>query len=170
VVNRDKVLDWFYHARAREIPDLIEPSPGPWLDLGAGKRPMPGCEPLDLEHGWDADKSPIPKPANSVTAIFAHAFLGYVESPVSVLAECQRVLVKGGLLFVVEPHASSDLWNEDILRRNRFHEETWSRLLDNPWYDAQARGPALDRLKVHTCFTMGVVWRNMSLFTQLVKV
>jgi hypothetical protein len=46
---------------------------------------------------------------------------------------------------------------------------TWRNLFDNPWYDAQARGPKLDKLRVHACFILAVDWRNLSLFTQLVK-
>lgn len=163
------IQQWFLIARDREIPELLDIPPGPQLNLGQGRRPIGAARPLDLEHGWDATTDPIPEQSETISGIWAHAFFDYLADPVKVLVECNRVLAPEGVINIVTPHGLSDLWAEDILRKTHFHEETWRNLLNNPWYDSQAGTKGILSLEVHTCFIMGVVWRNLSLFTQLVK-
>lgn len=163
------IQEWFLIARAREIPNLAPMRPGIHLNLGAGFRNIGDAIPLDREHGWDADQEPIPYRDESVSGIWAHAFLGYVADPVAVLAECQRVLAPGGVMNIVEPHGLSDLWAEDVRRKNRFTEETWKNLMANRYWDPQADRARRVNFAVRSCFILGVVWRNLSLFTQLIK-
>jgi SAM-dependent methyltransferase len=164
-----RIQEWVEVARDRHVSKLLVMPEGPQLNLGAGRREIGEAIPLDKEHGWNADREPIPFESESIAGIWAHAFLDYVVDPVAVLAECQRVLMPGGVMNIVGPHGLSDLWEEDLLRRNRFHEMTWRNLFDNPWYDAQAEGPRLNLFIVHACFIFGVDWRNLSLFTQLLR-
>ena len=163
------VEDWFLIARARVIPPPAPMPSGRHLNLGAGFRQIGDAEPLDRERDWDADTHRIPARDESVAGIWAHAFLGYVADPVAVLAECQRVLQPGGVMNIVEPHGLSDLWAEDVTRKNRFTEETWKNLMGNRFWDPQAGRPVRVDLEVRSCFIVGVVWRNLSLFTQLIK-
>jgi SAM-dependent methyltransferase len=158
------IAEWFLIGRAREIPSLVPPS-HPQINLGAGRRQIGTSMALDLEHGWDGERDPIPFPDGSVGTIWAHAFLSYLDRPDPIFRECARVLRVGGTMNIVEPHGNSDLWNEDPRRRTRYTEESWRTLFHNPWYETEGAA----RLQVHACFVIGVVWRNMSLFTQLVK-
>jgi SAM-dependent methyltransferase len=160
------IQEWFQIARARGIAPLSMMDPGVHLNLGQGNRPINEATPLDLERGWNGMYHPIPAEDNSVAGIWAHAFLDYLPDPVFCLRECERVLKPGGVMNICGPHGLSDLWAEDMLRKTRFTEETWSRLFDNPWYSPSERPW---QFEVHVCFIMGVNWRNLSLFTQLVK-
>lgn len=170
----ETIQEWFEIARDRHIPPLLTiPNGDVVLNLGAGGRPIVGCHnELDLEHGVDLNAGLPMYDSESVDGIIAHACFGYIEDPIALLAECQRVLRPGGVMNIVEPHALSDLWAEDVRRRSRFTEETWKNLFENRYWDSQAGtgAPRLDFLHVHACFIIGVVWRNLSLFTQLVKV
>ena len=141
------------------------------LNLGAGKRHIGQAQPLDLEHGWDADTNAIPWRTASVFGIWAVGFFEHLERPVKALAECQRVLRPGGIINIVTPHALSDCFAKDLYHHHGFTEETWQNLFDNPYYDnAYPDGGGVEwKLKVHACFIMGVEWRNLALFTQLVK-
>lgn len=171
--------DWFKVAWAREIPEPLpvpmpvgdreDPEWLPTLNLGAGFRHIGGSVPLDYESGWDADTMPIPYKDSSIAGIWAHGFFEHVKDPRAVLAECQRVLVTGGVLNIVVPHGLSDLYVEDIDHKHPFSEETWRNIFSNPYYDATAKTGVPWQLEIHTCFIMGVVWRNLALFTQLVK-
>ncbi len=159
------IEEWFWIGRARTIPDLLPLPPGVQINLGAGNRQIGSAVPLDREHGWNAEGWPIPFDEESVSVIWAHAFLSYLSDPDTIFGECWRVLRPGGVMMIVEPHGNSDLWNEDPRRKTRYTEESWRTLFNNPWYTTEG-APAF---KVHACFVIGVVWRNLSLFTQLVK-
>jgi len=164
-----EVLDWFLLARARDIPLPLDLPDGLQLNIGAGKRDILDTVPLDRERGWVWPRDPIPYEDETVSGIWAHAFVDYLDDPIAIFREFWRVLKWGGVVNLVMPHGNSDLWNEDVLRRTRYTEETWRNLFNSPWYSpADEEGPA-PPFTVHTCFIMGVVWRNLTLFTQLVK-
>jgi SAM-dependent methyltransferase len=166
---------WFEFAWARTIPLPLPMPEGTHLNLGAGNRHIGDAIPLDFEHGWNADLEPIPYDDGSVAGIHANGFFEHVQDPIAVLWECQRVLQPGGVLNIVVPHGLSDLWAEDVTHVKRLTEETWSNIFDNPYYDTTAghgSGPGKSlpwQMGVRTCFIMGVVWRNLALFTQIQK-
>lgn len=167
------IQEMFQLAADRYIPDLKPMPPGRHLNLGQGYRQIGDAQPLDLEHGWDADKMQIPAQPETITGIWANGFFEHVENPVAVLRECQRVLVPGGILNIVVPHGLSDLWAEDVTHVKQFTEASWRNLFRNAYYDTTqgdgtAGAPWL--FNVHCSFIMGVVWRNLLLFTQLIRV
>lgn len=162
-----KIEEWHLQARKREIPEPLPTMIGAYvLDLGAGKNPVDGALPLDLERGWNADTDVIPVPDRSVDVVVMHGFLDYVKDPVAVLREVARVLRTGGHTNIVLPHGLSELAASDIHKKSRWTEESWRNLFDSPHYTPEGEDIPL---MVWTCFIIGVTWRNLSLFTQLVK-
>ena len=163
------IEDWFRIGMARNVPAPLPMPVGRHLNLGAGNKQIGQAIPLDLEHGWDANKELIPCADETVAGIWANHFLEHVKNPVAVLRECERVLEVGGVLNVVLPHAMSQLKAADITHEwnHNFTEETWRHLIGNQYFTAPT-GTAW-ALRVHTCFIMGVSWANLALFTQLVK-
>ena len=170
--NHDQVnllyQDWFMIAWNRELPELLPMPDGPQLNLGAGYRLIGDSIPVGLETGWDADTEPLPYASGSIAGIWAHGFFEHVADVPAVLRECERVLIKGGVLNVVVPHGRSEIAVEDITHKQFIVEHTWRNLFGNEYYDA-AKGQAW-RLRVHANFMMAVAYRNMALFTQFVKV
>lgn len=163
-----RIEDWMEIGRHRTIAEPLDPPPGEVLDLGAGKNPVAGAIPLDKERGWDADRDwqRLPADEDSVGLIWMNGFIDYVLDPVEVLADCAEVLVDGGLVNIVVPHAMAELGSSDIHKKTHWTEESFKHLLTNEWYEPE--GGDLP-FRVHTQFILGVVWRNLSLFTQLVR-
>lgn len=161
------VLDWFGFAWNRHVPAPLMTEKGQHLNLGAGYREVPWATSVDREHGFDLEEG-LPQWADeSVVAIWAHGVFEHIQDPVKLLWECQRVLIPTGVINIVVPHGASFLYLEDIDHKHPFTEETWRNLFSNPYYDAT--GQREWELTVRTCFIMGVAWRNLALFTQLVK-
>jgi SAM-dependent methyltransferase len=169
--DKIRIEDWFELGWAQRIAPPLPMPAGETLTLGAGYRVIGNSTPLDLEHGWNADEMNIPRGDDSIAGIYAFGFFEHLERPVWCLSECQRVLQLGGVLSIVTPHALADCQQKDLYHKCGFTEETWQNLFDNPYYDnAYPDGKGIEwTFKVHTCFIMGVVWRNLALFTQLVK-
>lgn len=163
------IQDWFGFAWNREVRAPLPPHPtAQQLNLGAGYREVPFAQSVDLEHGAD-----LGSPATwdnfgdgTIGTIWAHGVFEHLEDPVYVLWQCQRVLMPGGTLNIVVPHGLSDLHAEDITHKHPFVEDTWRNIFDNPYYRASDEKWELE---IHTQFIMGVVWRNLALFTQFVK-
>ena len=169
--NHMNIQDWFMLAWARNIPELTEfpQNNFPILNLGAGHRNIGKSVSLDLEHGWDAEKDDIPYADESISGIWAHGFFEHIspERIPFLLLECQRVLCLNGVLNIVVPHALSDMYVEDFTHKSLWHEDTLDNLFNNPYYYNGIEHKW--QFRIHTQFIMGVVWRNLGLFIQLVK-
>lgn len=161
-----RIEDWFHIGLARHIEPPISMPPGIHLDLGAGQRLIGDCVPLDLEHGWDGSIDHIPYSDDTITGIHANQFFEHLEDPIFCLRECERVLAVGGVLNIVVPHAMSEMYQEEITHKAKFAEGIWEKMLVG---DAHWEREGHWRLRVHTCFIMGILWRNLCMFTQLVK-
>lgn len=150
----------------RKLPNLIPPRRGLLnLNLGAGRSHVEHFQSLDWPQ-WDADTMPIPYDADSIHHIYAFHFLEHTREPIKVLREIERVLVGGGVATIVTPHAMSEIAVQDLDHKSFFHEDTWKHLFHNQGYDKHIGW----RLQVHANFIMGINFRNLALFTQLVKV
>jgi SAM-dependent methyltransferase len=110
----------------------------------------------------------LPFEDESVGAVHAHQFLEHFDGDdaIGILREIERVLVPGGVAFVTVPYQGSSHWGQALDHKSTWNEETWNWLFDNEYYDHQGEPW---KLKVHACFIMGIVIRNLDLFTQLVK-
>jgi len=160
---------WFDLAWAREVPYLLPMPDGLVLNLGAGKRMISDSVPLDLENGWDAERYTIPYGDDSVAGIWAHGFFEHLtpQAVIRTLRDCERVLKTNGVLNIVVPHALCENAVEEIEHYTPFTENSIANLIANPYYQHQAGDW---KLEIYATFIMGVVWRNMAVFSQLVKV
>lgn len=157
----------FYLGMERDLPNLWQtPRSGVNLNLGAGSKIIPGARPLDLPE-WDADRMPIPYNDECVNTIYALHFLEHIADPIRVLRECQRVLIVGGVLNIVVPYYSASIAAMDLDHKHAFNEDTWKTLFNNQYYEKNSKGW---RFRVHFNLIAGIVERNLSLFTQLVRV
>ncbi len=81
-----------------------------YLNLGCGKKILPGFDNLDTHPGpggieCDLTKR-LPYNANSVSAIYSEHFIEHLHrgDAVRLLEECHRVLLKGGVIRLVTPN------------------------------------------------------------------
>lgn len=160
-----RIEEWMDIGRDRRIPAPIDPPEGLRFDLGAGFRSPSGSFPLDLPT-WDAMKDPIPCEDGEASLIWMNGFLDHVPDPRKILRESERALMTGGVINIVIPHGMSELSAADINKHTRWTEKSFRNLLGHPRYTSGGEDIGL---VVHTQFILGVVWRNLSLFTQLVK-
>ena len=156
--------DFFELGMKRTIPQLLSAGPVA-VNLGAGNSPIEGAHNLDLP-AWDATVDKIPFDDESVDTIYAFHFLEHVE-PIRMLREIERVLKIGGIANIVVPHRLGAIAFQDLDHKHFFTEETWRTLFQNDYYDKHREHPW--RLHVHVNVIMGIVERNLALFTQLVK-
>lgn len=158
----------------------------PWINLGPGDKKIieqtarrygrvihkgtigvgPKTNKLtDVEWVFPQD---LPFDDDSVGAVHAHQFLEHFDGDdaIGILREIERVLVPGGVAFITVPYQGSSHWGQALDHKSSWNEETWNWLFNNEYYDHQGEPW---QLKVHACFIMGIVIRNLDLFTQLVK-
>lgn len=136
------------------------------LNLGPGNKIIRDTFALDYPE-WDAENDPIPFDTASVGAIYALHFFEHLRDPRPCLRECARVLVTGGALNIVVPHAGGTAAFQDLDHKSFYVADTWKTLLDSGWYGKDKQG-----FPFHINFNMvmGVTERNLMLVTQLIKV
>lgn len=162
--------EFFYYGMDREIvdPKPIIPQSGITINLGAGNKKITGAYALDLPE-WDGEKDKIPFNSNSVKVIHAYHFLEHLTTNgiMNVLKESDRVLQQGGYMNITVPYYSSQIMAHDITHKTPFCEDTWKVLFAKNYYDNK-----LPKLNLVVTFNMimGIVERNICLFTQLTKV
>lgn len=149
----------------RDIEEPAEFPNGMLLNVGAGNKVIPNLISIDYPE-WDADTDSIPYPADYFAGIHCYHFLEHVRHPIKVLQEFQRVLIPGGIVNILVPYYTSQMQHHDLDHKNFFCEETWRVLFGNPYYD---KNKIVWELKVHFNLIVGIVERNLSLFTQLIK-
>ncbi len=162
-----KTLNEFFElGMKRELLEIVQPPQGELaLNVGCGKSIIKGAIGIDYPE-WDADKQPLPYRDSSVGCIYAFHFLEHVREPVRVLQDFQRVLVKGGVVNIVVPYYSSQIMAQDLDHKSSFSEETWKTLFRNQYYD---KNEVEWKFEIGVNVIMGVVERNLSLLTQLIK-
>ena len=161
-----KIQTFFDLGMKRVIPDLLDMTNGVQLNLGGGNNPIKGTHNLCLPD-WDANIEQIPYNEESVAGIHCYHFLEHLEDPIRMLHEMQRVMKIGAIANIVVPYYSSLIAAQDLSHKKFFCEETWKTLFNNPHTAPYVRWEW--QLAVHANFIMGIVERNICLFTQLVK-
>lgn len=115
---------------------------------------------------WNAPEA-LPFEDESCGSVHAHQFMEHLdyETAISVLREIERVLVPGGVAFITTPYPGHGHFTQALDHKTMWTEETWNWLFDNTYYN---NGDPW-KLEVHACYMAGIVYRNLDLFTQLVK-
>lgn len=161
------IQQWFLVGMKRSIPQLLNPD-SPSIDLGCGNAPVIG---VDFTYDWPDWVAPAPIPVEDdwVGTIWCHHLMEHLEgdAAVALLREMQRILKPGGTANIVTPYYNSFMQAQDLDHRSRYNEETWKTIFTNKYYEKHGTGW---QLRVHACFIIGVVERNLALFTQLVKI
>jgi len=166
-------IEEFFGAATMRSPGILKPIEGELvLNAGPGKKMLRNTIPVGLPE-WDADYNRLPFKDNTVDGIHTYFLLEYVQDPVKVIKEFQRVLKPGGLVNIAVPYYSCQLAYHDISYKNFFCETTWKYLFDNPYYD-RADWEHYDKeklwlFKVNFNIIIGVIERNMFMLTQLEK-
>jgi ubiquinone/menaquinone biosynthesis C-methylase UbiE len=162
----DNFKDFFEIGMDRGLGIIWKFEDGIILNVGSGNKKIENSIPLDYPE-WDADVDSIPYEDESVVGIYCYHFLEHVKKPVKVLLEFQRVLKIGGLVNIVVPYYNSQMQNQDLDHKNRFCEESWRVLFNNPYYNKNR----IDwRFNINFNFICGLVERNLALLTQLEKI
>lgn len=185
------IQQFFKFGLDREIPQLATKPAGLAINLGPGRRkripetvgvgggadaPHNYVKPETLTE-WDGTRTlvewrapePLPFVNDSIAEIHAYQFMEHLsgEDAIATLRECERVLKPDGVLNIVTPYFNSQHMSQALDHKSFWSEETWHWLFGNEYYaDHEGNGWAL---YVHCCFIMGIVYRNLDLFTQLVK-
>jgi len=164
------LIETFAFGIDREIVEFKQPCPESCaaVNLGAGRKMIEGAYPLDAERGWLAGQA-FPYEIAEVEMIHAYHFFEHLtkDEIIHVLKECQRVLVKGGLINILVPHWSSEAAHQDLDHKSFWSESTWRNLLQNPYYSG-----TMGRdwsLRERSTVLIGVVQRNLCVLTQLEK-
>ena len=159
------IQEFVFYGLKRDIPTLL-PNNGQSLEIGPGEYPVHADVTLDWPD-WDADHHKIPFNDETFDVIHAYNILEHLSDPISVLRECERVLKPGGHINITVPHACVEIAHCDLDHKHTFTEESWKNLFANHGYEKNRLNPW--RLKVHANFICGVTFRNLLVFTQLIK-
>lgn len=163
------IQQWFKIGMKRDIPELIAPGVVQ-INLGAGNSLMPAAMNLDLPD-WDARKDNLPNSLrNHVDTIWASHFFEHLDgaNAIRMLRECEKSLKVGGTINIVVPYYTSQMMHHDLTHQSYWCEETFKNLFNNPYYE-QSVAKGEWKLKLHACFMMAIVERNLALFAQVVK-
>lgn len=91
---------------------------GRGYDVGAGRWPLPGAIPIDIQSGGDA----MNLPAGPVNFVFASHVLEHLENPVAAIEHWKSRLAPQGVLFLYLPHPDMRYWRP---AQNRKHLHEW---------------------------------------------
>lgn len=156
----------FEIAMDRDVERVVQIPDGLVLNLGAGKKLIPGTIALDYPV-WDADTDQLPYSDGEVSGIIAFHFLEHCKDPVWVLQECQRVLSRDGIMTICVPYYTSNMAHMELDHKYTFTEDTWKILFGNPYYDKNR----IDwEFEIKFNMICGIVERNLCILTQLRKI
>jgi SAM-dependent methyltransferase len=179
------IIELFRWGMKRKIVRPVGPanSVNDILNLGSGKSDIPwpaewARRVVNMDWPeWDANVDGLKMYEDDcIDGIFAFHFLEHLDDPIAMLRECQRVLKVGAPLTIVVPYYSAQIFAHDLTHKHAFCEDTWKVLFNTDYYDKNSmttvEGAVIAapwRFSIGTNVIMGIVERNLSLFTQLIK-
>lgn len=170
--NYKTIQDFFSVAMSRLIPDLsVPPNAGFHISIGAGSKKVPGNpHPLDLPQ-WDAATDRLPYSDRSVSVIHSYHFFEHLPGPITikVLAECQRVLMPGGIMNICVPYYNSAMQAQNLTHLSVYNEDTWKQLFTDVSMDFPGAPDEGWKFDIGLNLICGIVERNLCLLTQLVR-
>jgi len=89
------------------------------LDVGCGKWPLYGAEPIDIKDGKDA----MALPQGFWPFIFSSHCLEHLENPIAALEHWKTRLAPGAPLFLYLPHPDMEYWQPQNCRK---HLHSWA--------------------------------------------
>lgn len=92
---------------------------GHGLDVGAGRWPLPGAIPVELQQGGDA----MNLPAGEFDYVFSSHCLEHLPNPVAALEHWRSRLKPGGVLCLYLPHPDMTYWLPQHCRK---HLHSWA--------------------------------------------
>jgi SAM-dependent methyltransferase len=92
---------------------------GVGLDVGAGKWPLPGAQPVEWKDGGDA----MHLPAGRFDYIFSSHCLEHLQDPIAALEHWRSRLKEGAPLVLYLPHPDMAYWLPQNCRK---HLHSWS--------------------------------------------
>lgn len=117
---------------------------------------------------WNAEKDNIPYLDGQMDMVIACHFLEHVYNTGRIMREIERVLMPGGYFVNVVPYYRSALAFQDPDHKRFFTEETFQ------YFTVDAGGKAWDgkswKFEIASQFILGIVERNLALFTALRRV
>ena len=121
--------EYLKHGNAAQFitPAALHFCRGIGLDVGAGRWPLPGAIPVELEAGGDA----MDLPEGSFDFIFSSHCLEHLINPVSALEHWKSRLKAGGVLVLYLPHPDMTYWRPQNCRKHLhlFHPKDIAQML-----------------------------------------
>lgn len=96
-------------------PTALEFCKGRGFDVGAGRWPLPGAIPVDIESGVDAYHLPE---GDGLDFVFSSHCLEHLPDPVRALEHWRDRLREGGVLFLYLPHPDMRYWRPQNCRKH----------------------------------------------------
>lgn len=87
---------------------------GNGLDVGAGKWPLPGATPIDVQNGQDAENLP----EGQFDYVFSSHCLEHLVNPIAALEHWKSRIRSGGVLFIYLPHPDMEYWRPQFCRKH----------------------------------------------------
>jgi SAM-dependent methyltransferase len=118
----EKYPSYLKHGNAMQFiaPTALQFCKGRGLDIGAGKWPLPGAQPVDLATLGDAMQLPLNRERADGCWDFAFSShcLEHLENPVAALEHWKRRLRPGGVLCLYLPHPDMAYWRPQNCRKH----------------------------------------------------
>jgi SAM-dependent methyltransferase len=153
----------------RQLPRWVYPNWNlPVLDLGPGKKSIPGAIRLDYPD-WDAEiDAPLwSYDESTVGGIFAINLLEHLTDPRKLIRDMGRVLAPGCAATIFVPDANSNMYLQDLDHKTPFVIDSFKNFIEpHPYY---AKGHSRMKLRVGAVFNFGVKSENVGIVAQLIK-
>jgi SAM-dependent methyltransferase len=95
-------------------PTALQFCKGRGLDVGAGKWPLPGAEPIEYTNGENAYGLPV----GEWDYVFSSHCLEHLHNPVAALEHWKTRIKPGGVLFLYLPHPDMEYWRPQNCRKH----------------------------------------------------